>query len=271
MPLIASTTMNSILYAASIGTFATWLGVSGASTVGMLVHGKAQVLPELKTVEMPDIVMTDGEFMEVDMFAGGSAATSEVAEQENQEQVFQREAETLEIPQPEIPEVQEIAETEPLPEVPELPEPEKPQPKLTEDTFAVARKAPSAPKAAVKRTETARRGANRPVAKRTESGSGSGSGNANNSGAGAGDKGQGRISGGRTPRPPYPASARRQGIEGVVKVAINFGDGGEVLSCSIVSASHPSLNDASILSTIRRWKQPGRRGNCTLPIRFSLK
>ena len=73
--------MNSILYAASIGTFATWLGVSGASSVGILVPGKPQVLPGLKHVELSPIIMTDGEFMEVDMFAGGSAAASEVAEE----------------------------------------------------------------------------------------------------------------------------------------------------------------------------------------------
>ncbi|WAC17967.1 TonB family protein [Luteolibacter sp. SL250] len=266
--------MNPLLYAASIGTFAAWLGVTGASTVGIMVPGKPQVLPELKTVEMPDIVMTDGEFMEVDMMSGGSANTSEVAEENNIEENFAQEAFTPEVQEvvPDVPEVPEIAEVEPLPEVPELPEPEKPQPKPSENTFAIEKKKePVARKPMVRKTETSRPGSNRPVARRTESGTGSGSGNANNSGSGAGEHGSGRISGGRTPRPTYPAAARKQGIEGTVKVSITFGDSGEVLSCSIVSASHPSLHDQSILSTIRRWKVPGRRGTCTLPVRFTLR
>lgn len=273
MSLIASTSMNSILYAASIGTFATWLGISGASTVGMLVPGKPQVLPELNQVEMPPIVMTDGEFMEVDMVAGGSALASEVAAENNSEELHQQEAETPEIPevQPDVPEVPEIVETEPLPEIPEIPEQVKPEPKPSEDTFAVAKKAPAPPKASVKRSETNKSGTDRPVAKRTESGTGTGRGDEGGSGAGAGTKGQGRISGGRTPKPPYPSAARKQGIEGTVRFTITFGENGEVLSCSIASASHPALNDASMLSTIRRWKVAGRRGTCTLPVRFTLK
>ncbi|HVJ46103.1 MAG TPA: TonB family protein [Luteolibacter sp.] len=265
--------MNSILYAANIGTFAAWLGFTGASTGGILVHGRPQILPELMRTEMPAIVMTDGEFMEVDMFAGGSAAASEVDAQDNTEQVFQQEAATPEIPEitPEIPEIPEITD-EPLPEVPELPEPEaKPELKPTQDTFAVAKKTPAAPKASVKRAENRTSGSDRPVAKRTESGSGTGTGNANNSGAGAGDKGSGRISGGRTPRPPYPSAARKEGVEGTVRVSVTFGENGEVLTCSIVSASHPSLHDSSILSTIEKWKVPGRRGNAILPIRFTLR
>jgi TonB family protein len=265
--------MNPLLYATSIGTFAAWLGVTGASTVGMMVPGKPQVLPELKSVEMPDIVMTDGDFMEVDMMSGGSAATSEVAEENNQEEEFAQEAITPEIQEitPDVPEVPEIAEVEPLPEIPELPDP-KPQPKASENTFAIEKKKePVARKPMTRKTDTARPGSNRPVARRTESGTGSGSGNANNSGSGAGEHGSGRISGGRTPRPSYPAAARKQGIEGTVRISITFGDSGEVISCSIVGASHPSLHDQSILSTIRRWKVPGRRGTAILPVRFTLR
>jgi protein TonB len=266
--------MNSILYAANIGTFAAWLGISGASTVGILVHGSPLRLPDLLKAEMPAIVMTDGEFMEVDMFAGGSAQASEVDTENNEEVIHQQEAATPEVPEitPEIPEIPEISDMEPLPEVPELPEPEaKPEIKPSEDTFSVQKKTPTTPRASVKRSETRTQGSDRPVAKRTESGSGTGSGSANNSGAGSGERGSGRISGGRTPRPPYPSAARKQGIEGTVRVSITFGESGEVLSCSIVGASHPSLNDSSILSTIRKWKVPGRRGSATLPIRFTLR
>jgi periplasmic protein TonB len=266
--------MNSIFYAANIGTFAAWLGFTGASTVGILVPPPPQKLPELRTIEMAPIVMTDGEFMEVDLFAGGSAQASEVDVTDNAESVFNQQAETPEIPEvvPDIPEIPEIAEAEPLPEIPELAEPEpKPELKPSQDTFEIAKKKATVAKASVKRAESTRSGSDRPVAKRTESGNGSGSGTANNSGAGAGDKGSGRISGGRTPRPPYPSAARKQGVEGTVKVSVTFGESGEVLSCSIVSCSHPALNDSSILSTIRKWKQPGRRGSATLPIRFTLR
>lgn len=266
--------MNSILYAANIGTLAAWLGFTSASTVGMLVPPPPQILPELKTLDLPVIVMTDGEFMEVDMFSGGSAQASEIDVEDNSETVFDQEAATPEIPEitPEVPEIPEIADEQPLPEVPELPEPApKPELKPSRDTFEVAKRKPSPPRAAVKRSESTTRGSDRPIAKRTQSGSGTGSGNAGNSGSGAGERGAGRISGGRTPRPPYPSAARKQGIEGTVRVSVTFGEGGEVLSCSIVSASHPSLNDSSILSTIRKWKVPGRRGNATLPIRFTLR
>lgn len=264
--------MNSILYAASIGTFATWLGVSGASSVGILVPGKPQVLPELKHVELAPIVMTDGEFMEVDMFAGGSAEASEVAEENNSEELFQQEAQTPEVAevQPDVPEIPELVENVPLPEIPELPE-KQPELKPSENTFAVEKKKTEAPKASVKRAETKKSGTDRPVAKRTDSGTGTGRGSNGTNGAGAGQSGFGKVSGGRTPRPPYPAAARKQGIEGTVTVTINFGEGGEVLDCSIVRASHPLLNDSSILSTIRRWKQPGYRGVKTLPVRFTLR
>lgn len=267
--------MNSILYAANIGTLAAWLGFTSASTVGILVPSHPQKLPELKKIELPDIILTDGEFMDIDMVAGGSSQASEVDVEDNQEQNFAPEAATPEVAEiapevPDVPEMPEMLEEEPLPEIPELPE-EKPQPKPSQDTFAITKKKTEAPKASVKRATTTTRGSDSPVAKRTQSGTGTGSGSANNSGAGSGERGSGRVSGGRTPRPPYPASARKQGIEGTVRVSVTFGEGGEVLSCSIISASHPALNDSSILSTIRKWKVPGRRGSATLPIRFTLR
>ncbi len=259
--------MNSILYAANIGTLAAWLSVSGASTVGMLVPPPPQHLPELKKHELPTFVFTDGEFMEVDMFAGGSAATSEVDMHDNQEMVHAPEAATPEVV--DIPDAPEVVETEPLPDVPDLPE-EKPELKPSQDTFAVAKKSAPAPKASVKRSENRRPGSDRPIAKRTESGSGSGSGSGSNTGAGAGTAGKDRMSGGRTPKPPYPSMARKNNIEGVVKVSITFGEGGEVTGCSILSASNPALSDPSILSTIRKWKKPGFRGTHSVPIRFTL-
>lgn len=266
--------MNSILYAANIGTLAAWLGFTSASTVGILVPPHPQKLPELKKIELPDIVLTDGEFMDIDMVAGGSAQASEVDVEDNQEQNFAPEAATPDVAEitpdvPEIPELPELQE-EPLPEIPELPE-EKPQPKPSQDTFSIAKKKTEAPKASVKRATTTTRGSDRPIAKRTQSGTGTGSGSANNSGAGSGERGSGRISGGRTPRPPYPAAARKQGVEGTVRVLVTFGEGGEVLDCRISSASHPALYDPSICATVKKWKVPGRRGTATLPIRFTLR
>lgn len=263
--------MNSILYAASIGTFATWLGFSSASMVGIMVPGRPVNLPPLNGQDLPPIVMTDGEFMDVDTVAGGSAATSEVDEQNNEENVFDQEAVTPEV-QEIVPEVAEVTEIEPLPEVPDLPEP-KPEAELkpSEDTFALAKKQPAA-KPAAKRVETTNRGTNRPVAKRTESGQGTGTGSSGGQGAGAGDRGTGRVSGGRTPRPPYPPLAQKNKIEGTVKVSLTVGEDGYVSDCSIISASDPSLNNSSvILPTLKKWKLPGRRGTMVQSIRFVLK
>lgn len=264
--------MNSILYAANIGTLAAWLSVSGASTVGIFVKSQAR-LPVLKVQDGQEIQVTEGELLDIEMFAGGSAPAQELDVENNEETLQEQAAETPEAPElapdiPEVPDLPEIAETEPLPEVPDLPEP-KPRPSA--DTVNIAKPRPPAPKASVKRSDDARRGTDRPVARRTESGSGTGSGSGSNRGAGSGDTGAARFAGGRMPKPSYPANARKQGVEGTVRVSITVDESGTVVSASIVSASHPALNDRSILGTINRWKfRPGARATRIAPIRFTL-
>ena len=80
------------------------------------------------------------------------------------------------------------------------------------------------------------------------------------------------------PKPPYPLTARRKGIEGRVLLAAHVrGDG----SCSEVRLKHSSghgLLDRSALDTVRRWRfLPARRGNAAvdswveIPISFRLE
>ena len=73
------------------------------------------------------------------------------------------------------------------------------------------------------------------------------------------------------PKPPYPANARKQGIEGTVRVSITLDENGNIVGASIVSCSHPLLNDPSIESAMRRGKyRPGPRATRIIPIRFTL-
>lgn len=263
--------MHSILYAINISTLAAWLTVSSASTVAYFIE-RPERLPELKKHEVEEIQITEGELMDVDLFAGGSAAAQEVDAENNEEILQQQEAATPEVPElaPDIPELPEVAETEPLPEIPNLPEP-KPEPAPTPDAISAPKPKPVAAKASTKRAEQTKRGADRPVARRTESGNGTGSGSGTTRGAGAGDTGAARFAGGRMPKPSYPAGARKQGVEGTVRASITVDESGNVVNCSIVSATHPALSDSSILSTLRRWKfKPGARVTRILPIKFTL-
>ena len=265
--------MSPLLYAINIGTFAAWLSISSASTVALLVI-RPDRLPELLTHGREELVIVDGDLMDVDSFAGGSSSQTEVAEENNDELLEQQEAVTKEISEivPDVPPVPEVAEIDPLPEIPQLPEREL---KPTEDTVNLAKSKPK-PKAevarsSIKRGETTKAGTNNAVAKRTTSGSGTGQGSQGTSGAGSGSSGAARFAGGRKPRPPYPSSAQRQGIEGTVKVSITVDESGAVVSASIISASNSMLNDRAIISTLNRWKfSPGRREVYTQSIKFTL-
>jgi len=262
--------MHPILYSINIGTLAAWLSVSGASTVAYCIKGQER-LPLLKKHEMEEIQISEGELMDVEMLAGGSAPTQEVDAENNEELLQEQEAATPEVPElaPDIPELPELAETEPLPEVPDLPEPTPEPPKP--EALPAPKPKPVAPKASVKRAEQTKRGTDRPVARRTESGAGNGTGSGSTGGAGSGDTGAARFAGGRMPKPTYPANARKQGVEGTVRASITVDESGRVVSCHIVSASHPALDDRAILSTLNRWKfKPGARATRILPIKFTL-
>lgn len=262
--------MHPILYSINIGTLAAWLSVSGASTVAYCIKSQER-LPLLKQLELEEINSTEGELMDVEMFAGGSAPTQEVDAENNEETLQEQEAATPEVPEiaPDIPELPELAETEPLPEVPDLPEPTPEPPKP--EAIPAPKPKPVAARASNQRAEQTKRGTDRPVARRTESGAGTGSGSGSNAGAGSGDAGAARFAGGRRPNPGYPANARKQGIEGTVRASITVDESGRVVSCHIVSASHPALDDRSILSTLNRWKfKPGPRATRILPIKFTL-
>ena len=116
--------MSSLLHALNIGTLATWLTVSGVSTVACVVH-VAERLPELN--EGPG---DESEFL-ITPQAMGSAPPAEAAEGPAEEAVAEV---PVEIPEelpalPEMPELPELAEMEPLPDVPDLPDLPVPEPR----------------------------------------------------------------------------------------------------------------------------------------------
>ncbi|MBK1881659.1 energy transducer TonB [Luteolibacter pohnpeiensis] len=256
--------MKSFFYSMNIGTLAAWMSVAGAGTVACLVH-TPEHLPQ--AIEEKD-GLTDGEVFDMDLYAAGSSERAEVDTAANDAAVhdlpMDSSHETEEAPETmEIPELPDLVAAEPLPDVPDLPAP-KPKP-------AANRQPRKTSSSNSNNSRRSKGGSNGPAAKRTTSGSGSGSGSGSSTGSGSGNVGAARFAGGRKPRPSYPSAARRQNIEGSVVVFITVDENGNVVNASIRSASHPSLNDSSILSTLRRWKfRPGPRGSITQTIRFQL-
>ena len=79
-------------------------------------------------------------------------------------------------------------------------------------------------------------------------------------------------------QPPYPASARRQGIEGYVRVSITVDSSGSVSSVSVVSSSPPGVFDDTVVNTVYGWRfrpamQNGQPVSATVTqtVRFSLR
>jgi TonB family protein len=56
-----------------------------------------------------------------------------------------------------------------------------------------------------------------------------------------------------SPEPKYSKSAREQGIEGIVVVAITIGSNGQVVDPKVVRPLEPSL-DAIAIETVKTWK-----------------
>lgn len=58
----------------------------------------------------------------------------------------------------------------------------------------------------------------------------------------------------RSIQPQYPASAKREGIEGVTKVRINVDTGGNVTNVQVARSSGNSALDEAALKAVKRWK-----------------
>lgn len=80
------------------------------------------------------------------------------------------------------------------------------------------------------------------------------------------------------PRPKYPSSARRRGLEGTVVLKVLVNTRGRVGECRVHKSSGHRILDERATKTVRKWTfQPGRKGArpsamwVKIPIRFQLK
>ncbi|MBL8414250.1 MAG: TonB family protein [Propionivibrio sp.] len=63
------------------------------------------------------------------------------------------------------------------------------------------------------------------------------------------------------PPPPYPASARRRGIEGAVFIDARVGVGGEARELKLATSSGDTALDTAAMDAVRGWRfVPARRG-----------
>jgi protein TonB len=84
--------------------------------------------------------------------------------------------------------------------------------------------------------------------------------------------------GGYQVQPRYPASARRQGIQGTTLLRVFVASDGRVTDVGVErTAGHPELDDAAA-DAVRRWRfDPARRGDeavgmwVLLPVEFRLR
>jgi protein TonB len=81
----------------------------------------------------------------------------------------------------------------------------------------------------------------------------------------------------RNPPPPYPRSARRQGLQGVVLLAVRVNERGRVESLHVVESSGHAVLDQAALKAVRDWRfRPARAGplpiasTVEVPVRFTL-
>jgi protein TonB len=77
----------------------------------------------------------------------------------------------------------------------------------------------------------------------------------------------------RCPKPRYPASARRRGVEGVPKVAFYVDRDGNVGNVQLVQSSGDADLDAAALKQVSRWKYNDlkKERRVVLRVRFILK
>jgi protein TonB len=81
----------------------------------------------------------------------------------------------------------------------------------------------------------------------------------------------------KTPPPVYPSELKRQGISGVVAVAIVIDETGVVNSATVAKSSQSDF-EAPALAAVKKWKfKPAQKDGVpvkmrvTIPIRFNLE
>ena len=238
--------MQSLFQVLNIGTLATWLSVTGASTVAYLVPYGEKVPQQER-----DLDLSAGEVIDLDApadQAAGSAAPGETTDATEP-------AETLPTPVQEVAPLPELAEVAPLPEVPDLPEPK------ADDLQSSEPKPQARPVARQAAPATKPRPANgTPGATGVGNGSGDSSATGNGSGNAAGAA---RLSKGRIPTPKYPEECRRSNQEGRVVVTFTVDEAGNVVSAKVTGKSaYPSMDQAAV-DAVYRGKFPAGPGRST--------
>lgn len=81
----------------------------------------------------------------------------------------------------------------------------------------------------------------------------------------------------KTVKPEYPRDLKRDGVEGIVAVAIVIDETGSVVSAKVSKSSNPGFDQAA-LDAISKWKfKPGKKEGkavkvrVTIPFRFNLE
>ena len=111
----------------------------------------------------------------------------------------------------------------------------------------------------------------------TTGGAGEGGGG-RGGGGGGGPLGEARVAYGLNPLPPYPAPARRMGMEGIVLLEVIVAPDGRAREVRVLRSSGHAMLDEAAVSTVRtHWRFiPARRdgvaveSRAEVPIRFRL-
>lgn len=80
------------------------------------------------------------------------------------------------------------------------------------------------------------------------------------------------------PRPVYPASARRRGMQGMVLLQVNVSPKGKVTGIHVMRSSGFRVLDVAALNSVKQWRfMPARKGDVEVastvqvPVRFILQ
>jgi protein TonB len=256
--------MQSLLHALNIGTMATWLSVSGASTVACLVsvndHQPAPNEDSRFDVTFGDVIDLDAAPAEA---AAGSAAPGEPAAEPEMAEASPAEP----VPVEQVAALPELAEVAPLPEIPDLPEPKA-------DDLPSSLPKPQVRSAPSRQASGAATAKSRPAGGANgTTGVGSGSGTGSAAGSGSGDSGAGaaRLSKGRIPKPKYPEECRRGNQEGRVVITFTVDERGDVVAAKVTGKSaYPAMDQAALDAVYRGKFPPGARASASKAIVFKL-
>lgn len=249
--------MQSLLYALNIGTLATWLAVSGASTVAVAIKVHERLPKLLNPSEEVEMAVVD---LDQQMGSAPPAAPADAVPEE----ISQPEEIPEEIPEvPVLPEIPEVAEMDPLPDIPDLPPVADGELKPKPQAQPSATRKSDQPKPA-KRSATAATG--------TPGGQGTGQGAGTAQGAGNSQTGSNRWAGLYAPKPNYPSASKAAGHQGRVGITFEVDERGYIVNARVSSpCAYPELNDEALAKVRSSWRaKPGPRAQATKTIVFQI-